>query len=195
MAKKKETKKEAPAAAVRATPAKQPPAKEVVEEEKVTSESLVNNIQSMFDEYRKTVESNRKQEAELTLKIKSNIKNVHKYIAKEKKELSKLTKKSKRKDDPDKKKRDPTGFAKPSEMTPDLCKFLGVPNNTKMARTDVTKTICNYFKEKNLQNPANRREIKPDDKITKLLKLKKDDQLTYFNLQKFIASHFIKPSA
>ena len=194
MAKKKETKKET--APVKAEPVvKQPPAKEVVEEEKVTSESIVNTIQSMFDEYRKTVETNRKQETELTLKIKSNIKNVHKYIAKEKKELSKLTKKSKRKDDPDKKKREPSGFAKESDMTPDLCKFLGVPNNTKMARTTVTKKICNYFKEKNLQNPANKREIKPDDKITKLLKLKKDDLLTYFNLQKYIAPHFIKATA
>merc|ERR1711916_168437 len=127
MAKKKETKKETPAPAVRATPAKQPPAKEVVEEEKVTAESLSNNYKTMLEEYKKTVESDRKKESELFQKLVSNFKNIQKYNAKEKKELSKLTKKSKRKDDPDKKKREPSGFAKATDMTPDLCKFLGVP--------------------------------------------------------------------
>lgn len=86
----------------------------------------------------------------------------------------------------------PTGFAKPSLISEALCKFLNKPNGTKMARTEVTIKLNRYIKVHNLQNPANKKEIKADSALTKLLNLKKDDDLNYFSLQKYLKDHFIK---
>ena len=101
----------------------------------------------------------------------------------------KASKGRKRKVDPN---RTPSGFAKPALISNDLCKFLGKDNGSFMARTDVTKEVNKYIKEHNLQNPANKKEIKPDPILCKLLNIKKDDNLTYFSLQKFLKDHFPK---
>ena len=105
------------------------------------------------------------------------------------KSYQKKTFKKTRKVDPN---RQPTGFAKPSLISDELCKFLGKESGSKMARTDVTKEVNKYIKEHNLQNPANKKEIKADSTLTKLLNLKKGDDLNYFSLQKFLKDHFPK---
>ena len=64
-----------------------------------------------------------------------------------------------------------------------------------MARTEVTKYLTSYIKEHSLQYAEDKRKIKPDKKLAKLLNLKKDDQVTYFNLQKYMSPHFAKASA
>ena len=59
----------------------------------------------------------------------------------------------------------------------------------------ITKYICNYIKEHDLQNPKDRRQIKADPKLSKLLNYdsKRDDPLTYYRLQTHMKRHFIKP--
>jgi len=91
-------------------------------------------------------------------------------------------------------KKAPSGFAKPTAISSDLRKFLDVPDDTLLARTDVTKRITTYIKEQDLQNPDNRREIFPDEKLRKLIDIPKeyDNKLTYFNLQRCIKHHFPK---
>ena len=64
-----------------------------------------------------------------------------------------------------------------------------------MARTDVTKEINAYIRTHNLQDKNNGRVIRADKKLSTLLKLKKDDELTYFNLQRFMSPHFVKAEA
>ena len=59
-----------------------------------------------------------------------------------------------------------------------------------MARTDVTKELQQYILKHNLQDPKNGRHILADKKLQKLLRMKKEDQLTYFNLQKYMKPHF-----
>jgi chromatin remodeling complex protein RSC6 len=88
--------------------------------------------------------------------------------------------------------RKPSGFAKPAQLTGELCEFLGVPANTLMARTDVTRLITKYVKDNKLHNEADKRTIQPDGKLLKLLAIKEEDKLTYFNLQSHIKHHFIK---
>jgi chromatin remodeling complex protein RSC6 len=56
----------------------------------------------------------------------------------------------------------------------------------------VSKEINRYIREHSLQDKTNGRKIIPDDKLTTLLKLKEGDELTYFNLQRFMKHHFIK---
>lgn len=104
--------------------------------------------------------------------------------------------KTKRKKDPNAPKRPPSGFNKPGPLSKELCKFLGVDSKQEMTRPEVTKMINAYIKEHNLQNEANKREIIPDKKLSKLLNGPPDGEaLTYFNLQKCIKHHFPKPSA
>jgi upstream activation factor subunit UAF30 len=87
-------------------------------------------------------------------------------------------------------KREPSGFAKPTLISNELSTFLGKAQNIEMARTEVTRSLTEYIKTHNLQDPADKRTILPDKKLGKLLKVDKADKLTYFNLQRFLKPHF-----
>lgn len=74
----------------------------------------------------------------------------------------------------------------------ELADFIKQPHGTEMARTDVTKEINKYIRANDLQDKLNGRQIHPDKQLSSLLKLTKEDQLTYFNLQKYMTHHFAK---
>lgn len=89
-----------------------------------------------------------------------------------------------------------SGFLKPVQISGEMAKFTGWPANELKSRVDVTKYLCQYIRENNLQNPSDKRQIIADGKLQKLLKLdpKKDTEpLTYFRLQTQLKSHFVKP--
>ena len=88
--------------------------------------------------------------------------------------------------------RAPSGFVKPTRISDELAKFLEKPAGSEMARTEVTREINTYIRAHNLQDKENGRKINPDTKLAALLKLKKTDELTYFNLQKYMSPHFAK---
>lgn len=88
--------------------------------------------------------------------------------------------------------RAPSGFVKPTKISTELAKFLGKPLGSEMARTQVTREINGYIREHKLQDPKNGRRILADKKLKKLLKLKDSDELTYFNLQRYMSPHFAK---
>ena len=88
--------------------------------------------------------------------------------------------------------RAPSGFVKPTKISDELASFLGKEKGTEMARTDVTREINTYIRAHKLQDKDNGRKIIPDTKLAALLKLKKTDELTYFNLQKYMSPHFAK---
>ena len=88
--------------------------------------------------------------------------------------------------------RAPSGFVKPTRISDELAKFLDKPSGSEMARTEVTRDINKYIRTNNLQDKENGRKINPDTKLAALLKLKKTDELTYFNLQKYMSPHFAK---
>jgi len=79
---------------------------------------------------------------------------------------------------------------KNAKISKELAKFLGKPHGTEMARTEVTREINTYIRAHKLQDPKNGRRILADSKLRTLLKLKKDDELTYFNLQRYMSPHF-----
>jgi len=91
--------------------------------------------------------------------------------------------------------RAPSGFVKPTLISNELAAFLGKPEGSVLARTEVTREVNAYIRNQKLQDKDNGRKINPDAKLLKLLKLKKGDELTYFNLQKYMAAHFAKSSA
>jgi len=91
--------------------------------------------------------------------------------------------------------RSPSGFVKPTRISDELAKFLSKPSGSEMARTDVTRDINKYIREHNLQDKANGRQINPDSKLSTLLKVGKDEILTYFNLQRYMSPHFARAGA
>ena len=88
--------------------------------------------------------------------------------------------------------RSPSGFVKPTLISSELAAFLKKPKGTEMARTEVTREINSYIREHSLQDPKNGRRILPDAKLRKLLNVAKSDELTYFNLQRYMSPHFAK---
>jgi chromatin remodeling complex protein RSC6 len=83
-------------------------------------------------------------------------------------------------------------FERPVQVTEELCTFLAQPKGTLMSRSQVTKGVNNYVKEKDLKN---KHDIKPDAALKKLLALPEGAALTYFNLQRYLNRHYIKAVA
>jgi chromatin remodeling complex protein RSC6 len=88
--------------------------------------------------------------------------------------------------------RKPSGFAVPTKITNELCDFMKLSHGTAVARTEVTQYIINYIKKNELQWKENRKIIKPDKALTSLLSVEAKDEVTYFNLQKYMNRHFKK---
>jgi upstream activation factor subunit UAF30 len=88
--------------------------------------------------------------------------------------------------------RAPSGFVKPTLISDQLAEFLSKSKGAMVARTEVTREINAYIRANKLQDPTNGRKINPDAKLKKLLALKATDELTYFNLQRFMSPHFQK---
>lgn len=87
-------------------------------------------------------------------------------------------------------KRPPSGFAKPALISDSLCQFLGRPSGTEMARTEVTKHLTQYIKQHSLQDSENKRRINCDSALKSLLNVSDSDEVTYFNLQRYMKPHF-----
>lgn len=119
--------------------------------------------------------------------IQQNIKQLEKGVKKQMKGLKKEVIKSKNKGN-----REPSGFAKPSKVTKELCEFMNKSEGSEIARTEVTRALVSYIKENKLENEVNSKIISPDDKLKTLLGLDDNQELTYFNIQKFMNKHFVK---
>jgi chromatin remodeling complex protein RSC6 len=120
--------------------------------------------------------------------LKSEYRALEKKWSREVKAAQKVSSKRKRKAG----NRAPSGFVKPTKISDELASFLGKDKGTEMARTEVTRDINKYIRTHSLQDKENGRKINPDTKLAALLKLKKTDELTYFNLQRYMSPHFAK---
>ncbi len=120
--------------------------------------------------------------------LKTEYRALEKKWSREVKTAQKVSSKRKRKAG----NRAPSGFVKPTKISDELASFLGKEKGSEMARTEVTRDINKYIRTHNLQDKDNGRKINPDSKLATLLKLKKTDELTYFNLQRYMSPHFAK---
>jgi len=120
--------------------------------------------------------------------IRSEFKAIEKVWAKRIKSATKTSGKKKKKSG----NRAPSGFVKPTKISDELALFLSKPTGTEMARTEVTREINQYIRANQLQDTTNGRKINADQKLSTLLHLPAEDELTYFNLQKYMSVHFPK---
>ena len=119
--------------------------------------------------------------------LRTNFKHLKREVNKELKLAQKLGKKKQAKAN-----RKPSGFIKPTRISKELATFLGKDHGSEMARTEVTREINKYIIAHKLQDKDNGRKINPDKQLKQLLKLKAKEELTYFNLQKYMSPHFAK---
>ena len=185
------TKKPVKAAPTKTAPVQEPaPAPAPVQETvaPVTTEAPVVNDTPYLEEFTAVVSE--LDTAMNTIRVlKARLQKLEKQVHRDTKALNKKAngKRPRKPRDPNAPK---SGFAKEGPVSDEMRKFLGLKKDELISRTDVTKRIHEYCKSKNLQDPTDKRHIKADASLRKLLKMSKDDDLTFFNLQKFMKVHF-----
>jgi upstream activation factor subunit UAF30 len=123
--------------------------------------------------------------------LKTEFRSLEKKASRELKTAAKASHKRKRKTG----NRSPSGFVKPTLISDELATFLGKTKGTQMARTEVTREINAYIRANQLQDKTNGRRINADTQLASLLKLTSGEELTYFNLQRYMSPHFAKSVA
>jgi upstream activation factor subunit UAF30 len=131
--------------------------------------------------------------------LKNDSKSLRKEIVSNKKAFEKLEKKSAKKKraapvEGEEVKPRNSGFMRPVKISDELASFLGKTTGTVMGRQDANDEIRKYVALHNLKETekGKGRNINPDAKLSSLLKLPAGEQLTYFNLQKYMKPHFIR---
>ena len=184
----------APAATAPATPAKEKkvkaaaPVSEVAVAPAVSDASAPEDVEAPLADQSVEFLAKLQQLGTLISALKTEYKSLEKKWTRELKASQKQSVKRKRKAG----NRAPSGFVKPTLISDELAGFLQKPAGSEMARTEVTRDINKYIRTNNLQDKDNGRKINPDKKLAALLKLKATDELTYFNLQRYMSPHFAK---
>jgi len=175
---------------VEATPEKVIKKRRVVSRESVFADfdSLQQNVEAEIEKTRANADKGGK-----VLGVRY-LRSLNKAIKQLKKDTIRAMKQKKK--NPNRAKNTSSGFMKPVKISNEMSSFTGWEKDELKSRVDVTKYICGYIRDNDLQNPADRRQIVPDKKLTNLLKLDKkglaEEPLTYYSLQKKIQPHFIK---
>ena len=165
-------------------PTPEPVVETPVVEAPVETPAEEDNYDSEFSE----LQGSLKDALTLIKSLSTKLTALEKRVARDRKVMNKKMKgRVKRVVDPNK---PPSGFAKPGPISAELAKFLGLGKDELIARTEVTKRITKYCQEKDLQKQEDKRNIHPDKALKDLLRLKKGDELTFFNLQKYMKVHY-----
>jgi chromatin remodeling complex protein RSC6 len=119
--------------------------------------------------------------------LQNQVRSLEKTVGKQMRTYSREANKNKNKGN-----RKPSGFAVPTKISDELCAFMQKPKGSSAARTEVTQYIIQYIKDNELQWSENRKIIKPNTPLKNLLKVAEEEEVTYFNIQRFMNKHFIK---
>lgn len=125
-------------------------------------------------------------------KLREEFDEKYKKMSNDIKKLQKALKVMKNEESGESKPRRQYGFEKPTKVSKELAKFLGITEDEMIARTDVTKRIHAYVKDNNLQNPSNGREYTIDKKLAEIITVQGDEKVTILNLQKYLKHHYVK---
>ena len=186
---------EAPKKAVKAAKAAAPAAPVVVSSTPVVAAEVAPAAAgptTTLDEDLKAVTGNLNTLRETVSAMLGQVKKLEKRVHRELKDARKRKRRAPVAEGADAPPRKPSIFEIPTKVTDELCKFLGKANGTLMSRSEVTKGVNNYVKEKNLKN---KHDIKPDASLKALLAIGEGEPLTYFNLQRYLNRHYVKAVA
>jgi hypothetical protein len=177
-----------------AAPAAPPPPTVVVSSTPVEAAAVAvpAGPTTTLDEDLKAVVGNLTTLRETVAAMQAQVKKLEKRVHREIKDARKRKRRAPAAEGSDAKPRQPSIFERPTEVTEELCRFLGKPKGTLMSRSEVTKGVNAYVKEKNLKNKHN---ITPDASLKALLVVPDTEMLTYFNLQRYLNRHYVKKPA
>lgn len=134
---------------------------ESVEEEEetvvVTLEQRIQNLQDVV----KTIH-------ETTGVAKSELREILRDYRAERKEAARNSRRNNKKDPNRPKRKGVSGIAKETDLSNELCDFLGVSHDTQMSRMDVNRRLFAYISENNLKDPSNGQILHPDKKLASL---------------------------
>lgn len=170
-----------------AAPATPVVAEPVVETPAVTTTATTAPVSALQDEFAEFLGKLNQVSSQFAT-LRSDFRTLEKRWTRELRTAQKTVERRKRKVG----NRAPSGFVKPTLISDELASFLGKSSGTEMARTEVTREINKYIRANALQDKDNGRKINPDAALTSLLKLGSGDELTYFNLQRYMSPHFAK---
>jgi chromatin remodeling complex protein RSC6 len=152
----------------------------------VTKDSFYQNFEAFQEQFNAFVEN---------LKLEKGNKNNKSVLLKKIKQIQgdayKLLKIKSQRDEGKPRSENNSGFMKPIKISEDLAKFLNTNPEELITRVHVTKKLCQYIKDQDLQNPSDRREIIPDEKLKNLFNMG-SDKLTYYSMQRQIQQHIFK---
>lgn len=154
------------------------------------AEEVVGDVDTSVNEKSLDIFAKLQQLSSIIASLKTDYRTLDKQYNRELKNAQKASTKRKRKAG----NRAPSGFVKPTRISDELAQFLGKQVGAEMARTEVTRDINTYIRTHDLQDKANGRKIIPDSKLSSLLKINQGEELTYFNLQRYMSPHFSKAS-
>jgi chromatin remodeling complex protein RSC6 len=159
-----------------------------IKKHKINDEYISNYFDELVESINEEVKNIKESPTKKNIKFLKSLNKRIKILKKSNTTLLKQKQKEKKK----RKNNTNSGFLKPVPISNELANFTGWGETELKSRVDVTKYICNYIKENNLQNPKDRRQIKPDKKLRKLLKYPKnsDEPLKYYSLQTHLKPHF-----
>jgi len=130
---------------------------------------------------------NKREATQMYIEVNAIEKMMEQYVSKlEKIEQKNATEKRKRK---------PSGFAKPTTVSPELCVFMGKQVGELISRTETSKFLSNYISTNQLSDPKNKTVIRPDNALAQLLgEEAQRNKITYFSIQKYMNRHFATKS-
>lgn len=155
-------------------------------------EAAVSNTEALFS---KLIAQFNELQGEMKT-LQTNLRVLQKEVLREQKDAKKIIEKSQKKkrvQDPSKP-RPLSGIAKATNISNELCDFLGVAHGTQLSRIDVIKQINAYITANNLKNPADKKTFLPDAKLRKLISSAEGEVVALFGFQSRLKNHFPKPA-
>lgn len=159
----------------------------------VTRESVITDLDALLLSIDKEILLQRDASAKKQSNVKF-LRSISKQIKVLNSDVNRVTR-SKRRNTTTKVDPQTSGLMKQVPISDEMRDFTSAKPEELRSRVEVTKFLCNYIKDNDLQNPADRRKIIPDDKLAKILNYNNDDgDLTYYSMQTKMQHHFIKPN-
>jgi len=158
---------------------------------------IVESVVAKVDqtESLKTVLVTLNEQSSVIKGLVNTVRNLIKESDKQSKELEKLRNKRTRVKTERSADALPSGITKPVSISDELAVFLGVAPGTLVPRNEVTKGVSTYVKKNDISDPENKQRFVLDDrpaaKTLRTLLGNPTEDVTYFNLQRYLKHHYI----